>query len=275
VEADVAIVFDWEAWWGVELDSHPSVDVQYNDQLRSLYGALWRAGITADVVHPSADLDGYRLVIVPTLYLIRDAQVAALRQYAQRGGTVVVTYFSGIVDENDHIRLGGYPGAFRELLGVRTEEFFPLPIGEKVALDDGSTADVWTELLHPVDAEVVASYVDGPLPGVAAVTRRSVDAGTAWYVGTRLDGASTDRLVARLIAESGVQPPTAAPLGVEVVRRRGPDQSYLFVINHTDADATLDVTGTDLLTGVRCAGSLLVPSGQTAVVREEPAPDTA
>ena len=39
---------------------------------------------------------------------------------------MLVTYFSGIVDEHDHVRLGGYPGAFRDLLGVRVEEFFPL-----------------------------------------------------------------------------------------------------------------------------------------------------
>ena len=42
------------------------------------------------------------------------------------GAHVLVTYLSGIVDEHDHVRLGGYPGAFRELLGARVEEFRPL-----------------------------------------------------------------------------------------------------------------------------------------------------
>ena len=28
---DVAILFDWQAWWGCELDSHPSEDVRYLD----------------------------------------------------------------------------------------------------------------------------------------------------------------------------------------------------------------------------------------------------
>jgi beta-galactosidase len=130
---------------------------------------------------------------------------------------------------------------------------------------------VWTEWLHPVDASVVASYVDGPLPGVAAVTRREVGSGTAWYVGTRLDEASTDRLISRLITESGVQPAAVAPAGVEVVRRRSADHSYLFVINHTERDAQLDVAGTDLLTGARCNSDLHVASGEIAVIREDPA----
>ncbi|MEU4675670.1 beta-galactosidase [Micromonospora sp. NPDC023737] len=271
VDAQVAILFDYEAWWGVELDSHPSADVTYLDRITALYDSLWRTGITVDVVHPSADLDRYRLVLVPTLYLTRDADTAALRRFVESGGTALVTYFSGIVDEHDHIRLGGYPGAFRELLGVRTEEFFPLREGEQVRLDDGTTADVWTEWLHPEGAEVLASYADGPLPGVAAVTRHAVGAGAAWYVGTRLAQPATDRLVARLVAESGVRPAAAAPAGVEVVRRRAGEGSWLFVVNHTEDAARIAAAGVDLLTGERCDGELLVPAGEVAVVREDAA----
>ncbi|MBQ1016548.1 beta-galactosidase [Micromonospora sp. D93] len=269
VDAEVAILFDWEAWWGVELDSHPSADVRYGDRLNALYRALWRAGVTADVIHPSADLSGYRLVLVPTLYLVRDADVAALHRHVEDGGTAAVTYFSGIVDENDHIRLGGYPGAFRELLGVRTEEFFPLREGEQVHLDDGGTADVWTEWLHPDGAEVLASYTDGPLPGVPALTRHPVGTGAAWYVGTRLDEPATDRLVARLVDEAGVRPAAPAPSGVEVVRRRDGERTWLFIINHTEAEVRLPAAGVELLTGARCAGELTVPAGEVAVVRED------
>ncbi|AXO36969.1 beta-galactosidase [Micromonospora echinospora] len=276
VDADVAILFDYEAWWGVELDSHPSVDVTYTDRLSALHGALWRAGVTADVVHPSADLSRYRLVVVPTLYLTRDADADALRRFVEAGGTALVTYFSGIVDEHDHIRLGGYPGAYRDLLGVRVEEFFPLRAGETVRLDDGARADVWTEWLHAEGAEVLAAYADGPLPGVPALTRNAVGAGAAWYVGTRLDDDATDRLVARLLAETGVRPPVDAPAGVEVVRRRSAaDRSWLFVINHTTEPARLPVTGVELLGGARCDGELEVPAGEVAVVREEPAPPPA
>ncbi|MFD6695860.1 beta-galactosidase [Micromonospora aurantiaca (nom. illeg.)] len=272
VDADVAILFDYEAWWGAELDSHPSVDVTYTDRLSALHAALWRAGVTADVVHPSADLSRYRLVVVPTLYLVRDADADALRRFVEAGGTAVVTYFSGIVDEHDHIRLGGYPGAFRDLLGVRVEEFFPLREGETVRLDDGARADVWTEWLHAEGAEVLAAYTDGPLPGVPALTRHAVGAGAAWYVGTRLDDEATDRLVARLLAETGVRPPVSAPAGVEVVRRRSADRSWLFVVNHTTEPARLAVSGVELLGGARCDGELEVSAGEVAVVREEPAP---
>jgi beta-galactosidase len=114
-----------------------------------------------------------------------------------------VTYFSGIVDEHDHVRLGGYPGAFRDVLGVRTEEFYPLHAGETVQLDDGTTASVWTELLHLAGAEAVRRFVDGPLAGVPAVTRHTYGAGTGWYVPTRLDPAGVSAVVEQVLTEAG------------------------------------------------------------------------
>ncbi len=268
---EAAILFDYEAWWGCELDSHPSVDVRYRDRAEDLHRALSAQGVGVDVVHPSADLSAYRLVVVPTLYLVSDETVASIEAAAQAGATVVVTYFSGIVDEHDHIRLGGYPGAFRDLLGVRTTEFLPLLTGEQVQVEGlGGTvgADTWTEDLELAGAEAVATYADGPAAGLPAITRRDAGRGTAWYVATRLDPAGTDRLVERLVAEAGLeQLPGAAP-DVEVTRRVGDDASWLFVINHGDADAPVPVHGQELVTGRAVEGDLVVPAGGVAVVRE-------
>ena len=205
-------------------------------------------------------------MIVPTLYLCSDATAAALEAYVRGGGHVLVTYFSGIVDENDHIRPGGYPGAFRELLGVRTEEFAPLLPGEFVSLDDGSTADTWTELLTVTDAEVVARYTDGPLPGTPALTRRAVGAGVAWYLATWLDETATAELADRLTREAGVV--RLGPGGdVEVVRRG----RYLFVLNRGPVAAVVPAHGVDLLSGRDVAESVIVSGGCAAVVRQDEA----
>jgi beta-galactosidase len=130
VEARAAVLWDYEAWWAVELDSHPSVDVLYLPAVRAYYDALWRAGITVDFVHPEADLSSYDLLLVPSLYLMTDAAAEGVSRRVAEGASLVVSYFSGIVDEHDHVRLGGYPGALREVLGVRVEEFFPLLEGQ-------------------------------------------------------------------------------------------------------------------------------------------------
>jgi beta-galactosidase len=264
----VAMIIDWQAWWGCELDSHPSVDVTYPDRARALHRALWDSGIAVDVVAPGASLDGYSLVVVPTLYLVDDDVAPVLDAYVRAGGHVVVTYFSGIVDRNDHIRPGGYPGAFRDLLGVVVEEFAPLLAHEAVRLDDGGTADVWTEDLRLSGAEAIVSYVDGPMPGKPAVTRHSVGAGVAWYVATRTDVDTTARLVARMVSEAGVRPVVDAPAGVEVQRRRSDSGSWLFVLNHTGTEATVAATGTDIVTGSAVSASITVAPGGVAVVSE-------
>jgi beta-galactosidase len=252
VVADVAMLWDYESWWAVELDSHPSAEVTYLDRIQAFHAALWNAGITVDIVHPSHEWSGYQLVVVPSLYLVSDATAEALARYVETGGFLLVSYFSGIVDTDDAIRLGGYPGAFRDVLGVRVEEF--LPLIEEHDLDDGSVASLWSEDLRLQGAEAVISFADGR----PAVTRHAYGEGVAWYAATRFDPAS---LLARVCAEAGVEPALAGlPAGVEAVRRRGADGDFVFVLNHTDAPVRVE--GEDLL-----GGDGTVPAGGVAVVK--------
>jgi beta-galactosidase len=268
VESEVAMIWGYDAWWACELDSHPSIDVTYPDRARALHRALWDRGVTVDLVRPGASLDGYKVVLVPTLYLADDAAAAAVRDFVAAGGTAVVTYFSGIVDEHDHVRPGGYPGAFREMLGVRSIEFAPLLEGQTVALDDGGRADVWTEDLQLAGAEAVRTYVDGPVPGAPAVTRHSFGEGTAWYIATRTGPAATAAVLDRVVAEAGVSAAAPTVPGVEVVRRRSGAGSWLFVLNHTDDEAAVAAGGVDLVSGDDVAGEVRVPAHGVAVVRE-------
>ncbi|MFZ5850512.1 MAG: beta-galactosidase [Actinomycetota bacterium] len=280
VDAAVALLWDWPAWWAMELPAHPSVDRDYLGEVRRQHAALWRAGVTVDVRPPEADLSAYRLVLVPSLYLVTDAAAANLRRFVAGGGHALVTYFSGIVDEHDHIRLGGYPGAFRDLLGVRVEEFFPLPAGSTVRLDDGAQADQWTERVHLAGAAAVARYADGPVAGGPAVTRHPVGdgatQGAVWYLSTRLAAPALADLLARVTREAGVAPAAAVPPGVEAVRRRHPDgRSYLFLVNHTEAAASIPAQGLDLWTGTSWPGPVTVPAGEVVVLRETGVPAPA
>ena len=210
----------------------------------------------------------YRLVIVPTLYSAAADIVASIDTYVRNGGHALVTYFSGIVDEHDHVIPDGYPGAFRDLLGVRTDQFFPLSVGQAVTLTGSMTATVWTENVRATTAEVVATYVDGPLPGVPAITRNAAGAGVAWYVATQPDRESLEGLVGRVAAEAGVSADVPTAPGVETVRRHGEDgTSWLFVMNHTNETAHVPVGGVDILSGAEHEAPMQVAAGGVAVVR--------
>jgi beta-galactosidase len=262
----VAMLFDWEAWWACELDSHPSVDVRYLDRAHDLHRSLTDRQVGVDLVHPSADLTSYDVILVPTLYAVTDEAAAALDRAVRAGATAVVTYFSGIVDEHDHIRLGGYPGAFRDLLGIRVEEFLPLPEHGRVRLSGGTEATVWVEDLRLEGAEAVITSVDGPAPGVPVVTRHAAGEGQAWYVATRLDPDGTDALLDRVLDEAGV-PRQAPQPGIEVLRRTAEDgRSFAVVVNHTEDPADVAVAGRDVLSGDTFTGT--VAAGAVAVVEE-------
>ena len=265
VDAEVAVVFDYPSGWAAEARAQPSVDMRSFDEVRRWYGALWRAGITVDFAPPGAELSRYRAVFVPALYLVSDADAANLTSYVDNGGTVLVGPYSGIVDECDRVRLGGYPGAFTDLLGVRVEEFYPLPEGRSVKLSGGSVGEIWRELGRSTGAEVLESYVDGPVAGAPAVTRN----GRACYVGTRLDEPSLDRLIGQVCAAAGAVPVLPdRPPGLEAVRRRHADgTAYLFLVNHADTAATVAAAGTDLLTGDRFPDGVTVPPGGVVVLR--------
>ncbi|MFD7982329.1 beta-galactosidase [Kitasatospora indigofera] len=273
VTAAVAVLHDADAWWALDTNGLPSAELDYPATLKRAHRALWDAGVTTDFAHPESDLSRYRLVLAPSLYLVSDAGAASLRRYVEGGGTLLVQYFSGVVDEHHRVRTGGYPGALREVLGIRGEEHRPLAAGAGVALSDGSTGRVWSELLRTEGAETVTSYAAGPLAGAPAVTRHRFGAGTGWYLSTGLDEGAYRALVARILEECGVTAEVAGlPPGVEAVRRRSADgRSWLFVINNTDREVLVPAAGHELLAaGPVPPEGLSVPAGCAAVVREGP-----
>ncbi|MFJ4787239.1 beta-galactosidase [Streptomyces sp. NPDC088794] len=272
-EADVAVLWDWHSWWAQKLQWRPSEDHDARERADAFYAALYDRHLTVDFIHPEADLSRYPLVVVPALYLMTEAAGNNLKEYVEHGGTLVVSYFSGIVDEHDAVHEGPVPGALRDVLGLTVEEFAPLPAGESTRITgpDGSelSGDVWTEFVVPRGADTVWTYADGPAADHPAVTRHRLGEGTAWYVSTRLGAEGLDALLGWASEDARLAPPADLPPDVEVVRRTGESGRFVFAINHTASDAKvpLDASGTELLTGERAAGRLAVPAGAVRVVR--------
>ncbi|MFJ8980437.1 beta-galactosidase [Streptomyces sp. NPDC102282] len=270
--AQVGIVFDWDSWWASEQDSHPTARLDYHQEALDWYSALLDLGIRADVVPARSDLSRYRLVIAPVLHVVPAALAKELTRYTENGGHLVTTYFSGVVDENDHIWLGGYPGALRDLLGIRIEEFGPLLDGDTVEVDGGATGSMWTDRItvSAPDVEVLAQYRSGVYSGRPAVTRRAVGAGSAAYVSTRLGADGLGGLLPRLLAPAGVtgELPADAAGRVELAVRRDAGHRYLFLVNRTDGPVPVDGLAGELLIGTAEAGAVVLPPRGVAVLRQ-------
>ncbi|HEY0606200.1 MAG TPA: beta-galactosidase [Herpetosiphonaceae bacterium] len=273
VSADVAMIFDWETWWALELDAKPTADLRFTDQVRAFYEPLFQRNVTVDFVPPDADLSGYRLVVVPNLYLVRDEAAAQLERYVRDGGTLVMSFFSGIVDENEHIRLGGYPAPFRAMLGLRVEDFVPYAPEQtnEILAEDGTrySCDLWADLIDLEGATALAHYTGGFYAERPALTRHSFGQGTAYYIGTRPTADALDWLLKRACENAGVAPAYTVPAGVEVIRRQRENASLLYLLNHRDepVEIALAETATDLLTGRSISGHLRLEPLDVAILR--------
>jgi beta-galactosidase len=269
VTAEVAVWWDWQSWWATELEFRPAQDLNYLERVHSTYRALWEQGHTVDIVGPGSDLSGYRALLVPSAFLLSEASSEVLGAWVRDGGHLLVEFFSAVVDESEAVHPEGFLGPLRELLGAWVEEYHPLSRGQSVHLDDGSSADLWSESVIPTTARVLARFADGPDRGGAAVTCNDAGRGRAWYLATQIDRAARSRLVRTFLDKAGITLPHDLPMGVEVVRRHGSAGDFVFVINHTAKPVIVEQPGRDLLTGLTADRASVAP-GEVAVIATDP-----
>lgn len=274
--SDIAIMFDWDGWWGLEeVFGLPRSDFSYTDTVMRHYTPLWERHHAVDVVSHASSLDGYKVLIVPNAYLIDDEAVARIHRFAQDGGTVIMSFFSGVVDADNRVRPGGYPGAFRELIGAKIDEYWPARPDEEFAVEFAggrrATATWWRDDLHLETGKALATYADGLLAGRAAVVENAYGAGRVVYFATLLEQEAFDETVAQVVAEAGVRSRfEGVPAHVECSVRGDSEHDFVFLLNHSSresASVPLDGAGTDLLTGQAVTGEVTLAPLGAAVVR--------
>lgn len=272
VQSKVAILFDWDNWWAVELSSGPTIALKYVDEAHKFYDALYRAGISVDMIGVEADLSGYDLVIAPVMYMVKPGVADRIERFVNDGGKFITTYFSGIVDENDRVTLGGYPGELRKVLGIWSEEIdalLPSQSNRMVlkraadGLQPSYAASMLCDLVHSEGAEVVAEYGEDFYQGMAALTVNRFGSGEAWYLATSPEAAFLRDWLPKLCADAGIMPLLEeVPSGVETTLRVKDGKRLLFVLNHNAN--TVDVKlagngGVELLTGKPLSGAAAIP----------------
>ncbi len=254
VVSPVAMLVSPDSRWAFEIQ--PLVeDFHYDRQLHDFYDAFRRAGISVDVAFPQSDLSAYRVVAAPALFVTDQTLADKLGAFVTNGGTLILTFRSGVKDEHNVVTNRTLPGAFAELAGVAIHEFDPQLNEAQEVVGPGESrfpARVWSDILEPTTAKVVATYGKGYYAGKAAVTENSVGKGLVYYVGT---GSTSpffyDRLIARAAQKNALPLNAKLPQGVEVAARQKAGTKILFVLNYTSNPQTvpLDQAYHNALTG--------------------------
>lgn len=276
IHADVAIIYDWESAWALRAASGPS-DIAKDclGWARDHYLPFWRRGVGVDTPNADAPLDGYKIVVAPSLYMVRPGFAERVEAFVAAGGIFVATFLTGIVDDKDLCHTGGWPGPLRRLLGVWAEEIDYIYPDEANAVRclDGNAAGVPAgdyavrhvcDRIHAETATVAGTYGSDFYAGAPALTVNRHGKGEAWYLAARAETPLLDAFYGALIKRTGVRCALGGVLPDQVsatVRSDGTTE-HVFVINYAAAPRQVAVKTeplTDILSEETFAGTIDLP----------------
>jgi len=279
ITSQIAILMDWQNWWAVEYRPGPSDRLHYWEEIKSHYCALHRLNVAVDIISPDDDLTRYRLVIAPLLYMLRPGVADNLERFVVQGGVLLTTFFSGIVDQNDHVVLGGYPGELRSLLGLYVEEFDPWIEGmtNSVVIGEGPlkgayACSLWGEVVRLEGAKVIGVFANDYYANGPALTANQFGKGKAYYLATHGSEDLLTGLARHLCEEVNLQPMLGVEEGLEVTQRQRIDGSNVyFLLNHRKESFQVplpDGIFHSVLGGKELAGSVEVAAHDVCVLLE-------
>ncbi len=260
IRSKAAIMFGWDNWWAVEFSSGPSRELKYVEQIEKYYKAFYDLNVPIDMVKPDADLSKYDIVVAPVLYMVKAGVAENIHQFVKNGGTFVTTFFSGIVNENDLVKLGGYPGELRKILGIWAEEIDALtpdmknsivmkePVGN---LQGGYSCGMLCDLIHLEGANALAVYGKDFYAGMPVLTENSFGKGKAYYIASDPEQGFINEFIKYLCYKKGISSPMMVDEGVEVSQRFKDKREFTFILNHNNFEVSIDLKNmkyTNLLT---------------------------
>ncbi|MDY6353814.1 MAG: beta-galactosidase [Lachnospiraceae bacterium] len=275
VKAPVAVLYDWDSLWATDgMKGLAESTRNYIKTCRKAYCNLSALGVDVDVISSEEDYTGYSVIVAPMLYLLHPHVGERMKQFVEHGGHLIATYVTGYVDENQLNYLGGFPGdGLKDLFGVISEEIDTLYPSDRnrvhfAEMPEGEVRD-YAEVLRVADGtNVLGTYEQDYYKGMAAVTERTCQKGSAMYIAARLDDASMQRLYARTLKKAGVSM-YKLPYGVERHTREADGMQYVFYLNDTtEPQIVSGAQGIDLLTGETIKGILTLEPYGVACVKE-------
>ena len=239
-ESRVGLMYGWPNQWALDkTQGFRLSDKKVLDTLRAHYLPFWERGINVEVVFEDDDLSAYDLIVAPQLYMTSDALIDKLEQYVKNGGTLLCTYMTGMVNENDRCHLGGFPGGkLKDVFGIWNEEIDTLYPGESNKIEfDGVTykAVDYCELIHACGAEVLATYGEDFYRGMPALTVNRYGKGKAYYMAFRPEKDFTDKITEFLLDECGIVSDFDGdlPYGMTAHSRTDGENVYVFLQNYS------------------------------------------
>jgi beta-galactosidase len=276
----VAILNDYNSRWSLDWQPHHQ-DFDYVKHLIHYYQYFASRNIPVDILAADEPLQGYRLVIAPSLTITNAEQIEHFTSLLAKGGTLIVTLRSGVKDEYNALLPSRPPGPLGELTNVEVEEYYALDTAVPVKGNFfNGIARTWAERLNKIMEEKlmqpVATYRrhNGWLDGQMAIAVNSYKRGYVFYVGAYLDEHANAELLNHICKIARVKPVLETRRGVEACQRiTAEGQEVLLLINHESSPKQVAIPweAIEHLSGNRGKGDLTLTPYGVAILTKAPA----
>ncbi|MFS0864989.1 beta-galactosidase [Fredinandcohnia sp. 179-A 10B2 NHS] len=275
--SEVAFLYDWDNHWALgDAQGFSNRTKRYPQTMHQHYRTFWEQDISVDVITKEHDFSPYKLLVVPMLYLASEETIARLKEFVSNGGTLVMTYISGLVNESDLTYLGGWPKDLQDIFGMKpleTDTLYPSDRNHVTFKGKSYEMKDYATVLELNTANAEAVYEEDFYANTPAVTSHNYENGKTYYIGARLEDDFQREFYKEIIAELSLEP--AAKIkhgkGVSVQVRQAPDKDYIFVMNFTEEKQQINFESsvTDVVTGEELSGDVILEKYEVRIVEKK------
>lgn len=277
IKAKAAVIMDFDNQFGVEIPCSIQKHIDYWGEVEHYYRYFNEHNIPVDVLPASGSLSGYSLVVAPMLYMLDQSFADEIKTFVHNGGIFVCTYYSGIVDLNDKVYPGGYPGVLRDVCGIWVEETDALDSTQKnIIRTEGALGDrefscgFMCDIIHLQGATSLGNYTCDFYAGTPCVCENQYGAGRTVYLGSKLDSSGVDAVLDYCCGLAGVSGILSPVAGVEACLRESNDTRLLFLLSNAMEPKELSLPQGEWATVIGTAPNgkkITLMPGECAVLR--------
>jgi beta-galactosidase len=226
---------------------------QHDDQLKTCFDQIALRNMDSKMLDIDRSDLAYKLLIMPGIAVIDSLTAQKIRKYVKDGGTLIMTSYSGLVDNHNQVFATTHPGLLSDVFGIRIASYEETAYINEIARDTttGSRLKIQYkektilatsprfDLIQPKEAKTLAKITnlnqDYPV-----ITSNSYGKGTAIYIGIPARGNIFEPLIDDLSKSLSLKRGPETPPGVMA---RFIDSKHVLFLNMSSQDQKIEIKG--------------------------------
>lgn len=227
-EAPVHVYRSYDNVWMNEIKHHAK-NFNIYDIYEDFYMQSEALGITT--TYGERDFRDAKVVIVSAQEYVSDALKQRLEAFVNEGGVLILTYRSGLRDEDNNMLSETIPGNLRKLAGLTVEEFDAVNEDVSIRGEVSGTAHTWCDVIKCETATPISWYASQYYKDTPAITANSYGKGTVYYVAAMLDNATLRAFLSYVYTQKALPVWEDLPDNVEIITRKKSNETFTYLLN--------------------------------------------